>query len=91
MDTTLEGAEATAPVDADAPLPVELQIDAFNLACGIKGAYTMGARARLVGVDRNTLTRWYSEPVAVPVDRALHIANKLDAKVEDLWKPVKPC
>ena len=91
MDTTTAGADTTAPpTDADAPPPVELQIDAFNLACGLKGAYTRFARARLAGVDPATLSRWYREPVAIPLDRALHVARNLDTTVEELWKPVQP-
>lgn len=89
METTLSGTQPTdVPTDADAPQPVTLQAEVFDLACAKRRAFTMGARARLIGVDRGTLDRWYRQPVAVPLDLAMHVGRVLDLPIERLWQPV---
>lgn len=88
MDTTVAGTEAAAVPGEDAPAEaVTLDVDAFNLACARKGAYRIGERARLVGVDRTTLDNWTRGPVAVRLDVAFRVATKLDLTVHDLWGP----
>jgi len=90
METTDSGAQPTdAVIDADSPRPVVLRAEVFDLACANRRAFSKGAKARLIGVDRNTLDRWYAQPVAVPLDLAMHVAQILDRSIEQLWQQVE--
>lgn len=69
----------------EATLGLKLDIEAFNLATARRGVYTPGARARLLEVDRSTISRWLEGPSDVRLSVALRVARKLGVAVEDLW------
>ncbi|WP_431895793.1 hypothetical protein [Micromonospora haikouensis] len=66
---------------------IRLRADVFDSLTAERGAATDTARARLCGMDRVNLLR-IRKGQAPSLELALHMADRLGVKVEDLFEAV---
>lgn len=74
--------------DTSAASPVRLRGDIFDQLTSLKGATTDPERARLVGIDKATLSRWRTRRFTPSLEHALRVAEELGTTVDELFERV---
>ncbi len=70
------------------PPTVALREARFDELTAIRGATNDSARARLLGVDRNTILRLRQRKFAPSMEVAMRMAERLATTVEDLFERI---